>query len=71
MDCFKKLRLNTQLRVLNLKDNAIHDLCAHEILKHYADVNVYLEQIILTGNKCLNTTEVEHINDECRKNQLI
>lgn len=47
MDCFKKLRLNTQLRVLNLKDNAIHDLCAHEILKQYADVNVYLEQIIL------------------------
>lgn len=32
---------------------------------------MYLEQIILKGNKCLNTTEVEHINDECRKNQLI
>ena len=70
-EILQKLSVGKDLRVLNLKDNSIQDQIAHEILTHFAIANVYLDQVILKGNKCLKTSDIEHINDECRKNLLI
>lgn len=42
-----------------------------EIRDHYTRQNVFIERIIMRGNKNLHSSIEEHIDDECKKNLLI
>ena len=68
---FQKLRLNKDLRVLNLSDNKITNAIAEEIRDEYVCKNVFIEEIGLLVNKSLHSQIEENIDDECRKNLLI
>jgi len=68
---FRKLALNTSLKVLNLKGNMLNEEVVRELRDQYALVNIYLEQVVLKGNLNINRSISHNINDECRKNLLI
>lgn len=68
---FKSLGLNRNLKVLNLSWNRINNENLEEIRDHYTRQNVFIEEIIMRGNKNLHSSVEEHINDECKKNLLI
>lgn len=57
--------------MLNLSDNNINNVNAEEILTHYVKQNVFIEKVVLKGNKSLHFTIAENINTETRKNILI
>ena len=59
------------MKVINLQDNSIHNENAVEIRDYYAKLNIYIEEIVLKGNKSLHSSIEENIDDECRKNLLI
>ena len=67
----EKLILNSNLRVLNLQDNRLNTENATEICEHYLKRNIYIEQIVLKGNKALHPSTQESIDHECRKNLLV
>ena len=71
MGSFRKLALNTSLKVLNLKGNMLNEEVVRELRDQYALVNIYLEQVVLKGNLNINRSISHNINDECRKNLLI
>ena len=37
----------------------------------YCEQNVYIEEIVLSGNNKVHSPEVEEINEQCRMNMLI
>ena len=65
---FRKLRQNKDLRVLNLSDNNLNNANAEEILTHYVQPNVYVEQLVLAGNKSISSSLSESIETETVNN---
>ena len=57
--------------MLNLSDNNINNANAEEILNLYVKQNIYIEEVVLKGNKSLHSSIAENINTETRKNILI
>ena len=57
--------------MLNLSDNFIDNKNVEEIRDQYVKLNIFIEEIVLKGNKGLHSTIEDHIDDECRKNILI
>jgi hypothetical protein len=61
---FRKLRLNQDLKVLNLSENHITNENAIEILTHHVHQNIFIEQVVLKGNKSLHSSIEDNIDTE-------
>lgn len=65
---FRKLSHNKDLRVLNLADNNLQNANAEEILSQYVQPNVYVEKVVLIGNKSVGSHLQEDIETETINN---
>ena len=62
---FKKLFNNKHLNVLNLKENKLLNENAEE-MEEYSKANVYIEEIMLLGNRAVHASVMDEIDNECR-----